>query len=180
MLSVTVSPDASLILQMVSVAGQEHKRFNRTLFSYTKQDRMQIFVGILSFKATNNTTTTTKTGQLFSTTVSVVHVCTVTWCFFTTVSVVQLYTVTCCFSTTVSVVQVHTVTWCFSTTVSVVQVYTVNGLSVTGQWTPDFVVREIGLKENTFGWLERQVGYAQRLTISHSQLWTDWAKSWPS
>ena len=33
--------------------SKTHKRLNRTLFNQTKQDRMQIFEGILLFKATN-------------------------------------------------------------------------------------------------------------------------------
>ena len=38
--------------------SKTHKRFNRTLFNQTKQDRMQIFEGILFFKATNNSSVT--------------------------------------------------------------------------------------------------------------------------
>ena len=42
---------------LAEIRSKAHKRLSRTLFDETKQDRMQIFEGILFFKTTNNTNT---------------------------------------------------------------------------------------------------------------------------
>ena len=45
---------ASTVMKYM-VCTKTHKRLNGMLFNYTKQEGMQIFEGILFFKATNNT-----------------------------------------------------------------------------------------------------------------------------
>ena len=46
-----------LLRKKTKTKTKHTNRFNRMLFDYTKQDKMQIFEGVLFFKATNTAKT---------------------------------------------------------------------------------------------------------------------------